>query len=89
MYENKENMDKVPVQNADICSHWTTVERHFMPSVRAFAGSGTLFRAMMDLRARRCESARRSRFARRIRPCRPGVGEKAETGGSFTATHGP
>jgi hypothetical protein len=51
MYENKENMDKVPKKNADICSHSTTVERHFMPIVRALSGSGTPFRAMMDLLA--------------------------------------
>ena len=86
MYENKENMDKAPEKNADISSRSATVERHFMPTVRAFTASGTPFRAIMDLPAPDCRAARRSGFARALRPCRPGAGGKAEPRGRLAAT---
>ena len=81
VYENKDNMDNSPDKIQTFAPHSTALERHFMPIVRAFTGSGTLFRAMMDLLAPHDEAARRSGFAPAIRPCRPVVGGKAQPRG--------
>ena len=81
MYENKESIDKPPDKIQTFAPHSTALERHFMPIVRAFTGSGTLFRAMTDLLAPHDEAARRSGFAPAIRPCRPVVGGKAQPRG--------
>ncbi len=88
MYENKDNIDQSPDKIQTFAPHSTAVERHFMPSVRAFAGSGAPFRAMVDLRAPHGRAAHRSRSARAIRPCRPGVEGKAEPRGRLAATRG-
>jgi hypothetical protein len=42
MHENKESHDELPENYADILDHWTTLERHFSPSMREdFPNSGT------------------------------------------------
>ncbi len=88
MHENKDNMDKSPDKIQTFAPHSTALERHFMLIEQAFTGSGKPFRAMLDLRAPHGRAARRSRFARAIRPCRPGVGGKAEPSGRLAATKG-